>query len=154
MERSPRRQIGAAGTQFAIERGALMPRSVPEWRGKNDDAHIPDKVQLRILDRQRPAPGEPPICPDCTMPIRNGQTVHFDHKVPLADGGEHAESNLRAIHERPCHKLKTAREAMQRAEARSHQKRSFGIKKAKRPMPGSRASKFKRHMDGTVSRRP
>jgi len=130
-----------------------MPRSVPEWRGKNDDAPIPDRVKLRVIDRQRPVAGDPPTCPDCGQPIRDGQVVHFDHAVPLIDGGKHAESNLRAIHDRPCHRIKTAREAMERAEARSHQKRSYGIKRSRNPMPGSRASKFKRHMDGTISRR-
>lgn len=130
-----------------------MPRTVPAWSSANHDAAIPARVKLRILDRQRPAPNELPTCPDCGQPIRQGQSVHFDHAVPLADGGEHSEINLRAIHERPCHKIKTALEALQRAEARTHQKKAYGLTKSKHPMPGSRASRWKRRMDGTIVER-
>lgn len=110
-----------------------MARSVPEWVGKSDDAAIPPRVRVRVIDRQRPAAGEYPVCPDCDQPIREGDGCEIDHAVPLIDGGQHAESNLRAVHAR-CHRLKTAREAKQRAEARQHQKRAYGLKAPKRPL--------------------
>lgn len=113
-----------------------MPRSCPEWIGKTPDSAIPPRVKLRIADRQRPATGELPICPCCGQPIRDGDGTDFDHVIPLIDGGRHAESNLRAVHRR-CHRLKTAREAQERAEVRARQKSALGIK---RPgtLPGSR----------------
>lgn len=130
-----------------------MPRAIDEWVGTHDDQSIPARVKVRVLDRQRPAPGELPICPDCGMSIREGQTVHFDHAVPLIDGGAHAEGNLRAIHERPCHRIKTAREAMERAEARTHVKKAFDLQAPRgRPLPGTRASGLRKRMSGKVER--
>lgn len=128
-----------------------MARKVPDWSSDNHDAAIPEKVQLRVVNRQRPAPGEHPICPECTMPMLG--KVEIDHKTALIDGGAHAEPNLRALHVK-CHKLKTAREALARTEARTIQKKTYGIKKPKgRPMPGTKASGLKKNFAGTVSRR-
>jgi 5-methylcytosine-specific restriction endonuclease McrA len=129
-----------------------MARTIPEWIGRTDDAMPPDRVRLRILNRQRPAPGEPPICPICSTPIYDGQGVDYDHRVALADGGENRETNFNAVHRR-CHRHKTAKEALARAEARGSQKRAYGIKRSRNPIPGSRASKWKRRMDGTTERR-
>lgn len=127
-----------------------MPRQIDEWIGKHDDAAIPARVKVRVLDRQRPAPRELPICPDCGMPIREGDGCEFDHAVPLIDGGRHAESNLRAIHTK-CHRRKTAREAMERAEARTHVKKAFDLSKPRgRPLAGTRASGIRRRMSGKV----
>jgi 5-methylcytosine-specific restriction enzyme A len=107
-----------------------MPRSVPEWVGRTDDARVPDRVKLRILQRQRDEQGRP-ICPDCGMPIVPGSGVEFDHEIPLIDGGRHAELNLRAVHRR-CHKAKTAREALLRAENRAMVKSHYGLKEPSR----------------------
>lgn len=129
-----------------------MARTIPEWIGSNDNAAIPGRVRLRVLDRQRPAVGELPICPDCGQPIRPGDGVEFDHETPLIDGGAHAESNLRAKH-RKCHKLKTAREALERAESRRKTAKAYGIKQSRHPFPGSKASGWRKRMDGRVERR-
>jgi 5-methylcytosine-specific restriction endonuclease McrA len=104
-----------------------MPRSIEEWTGKTHDSAIPDRVKLRILNRQRNSDGLP-ICPDCTNAIRPGQAIHFDHAVPLIDGGEHSEGNLRAIHVRPCHNAKTAKEAHARAEERAQALSVYGLR--------------------------
>lgn len=98
-----------------------------DWVGKTPLAEIPPSVKRRILDAQRPAPNELPICPECNQPIRVDVTPDYDHKMPLADGGAHAESNLRAIHPR-CHKRKTAVEAHERALARAATMSAYGIK--------------------------
>lgn len=113
-----------------------MARAVPEWIGKTPNAAIPGRVKLRIANRQRPASGELPICPCCGLPIRDGEGTDFDHEIPLIDGGIHAERNLRAVHRR-CHRLKTAREAQERAEVRARQRSALGIR---RPgsLPGNR----------------
>lgn len=129
-----------------------MPREIPAWVGRTDDTAIPTKVMLRVLDRQRPAPNALPVCPDCGMPIREGDGCDIDHELALADGGQHAEGNLRAVH-RKCHRMKTAREALQRAERRQRAAKAYGLKKPAHPIPGSRASKWKRKLDGTVERR-
>lgn len=104
-----------------------MPRTIPEWQGRTDDSAVPDKVRERILMRQRNADGDV-ICPDCGNIIRPGHGVEFDHAVPLIDGGRHAEGNLRAIHRKPCHQLKSAREALARAEARAATLSHYGAR--------------------------
>jgi 5-methylcytosine-specific restriction endonuclease McrA len=115
-----------------------MPRSrtAQGWVAKHDDQAIPESVQRHILERQMNADGLI-ICPDCGNPIRPGQKKAFDHQKPLADGGEHSEANLRAIHERPCHAIKTVVEAKARTKARSQFAAVHGIKQAG-TMPGSR----------------
>lgn len=95
-----------------------MPRAVPEWIGKTDDARAPTSVQLRVTDRQD---GH---CMEC--PTRTG--LQCDHIEPLADGGQNRESNLQML----CtyhHKLKTGREAMERGKVRRVKAKHIGIKK-------------------------
>lgn len=124
-----------------------------DWVGKTPLAAIPSSVKRRVLDAQRPAPGELPICPECGQPIRVDVTPDYDHTRPLADNGAHAESNLRAIHPR-CHKRKTAVEAHERALSRAATMGAYGIKpkSSSRPMPGSKASGVRRRMNGSVER--
>lgn len=126
-----------------------MARAVPEWTGRTDDSAVPTKVQLRIADRQRPEPFADPICFCCGQPIRDGDGMDLDHVIPLIDGGRHAESNLRAVHRR-CHRLKTAREAQQRAEYRAHQKKALGI----RPAPKMRGAGFQKRPPQKSATRP
>jgi 5-methylcytosine-specific restriction endonuclease McrA len=102
------------------------------WVGKNHDAPIPETVKRRVLLRQRNARGVP-VCPLCTREIIPGEGVDYDHEKPLIDEGEHSEENLRAIH-RKCHRLKTAREAHDRAKERSQFAAVYGIK-TKKPFP-------------------
>jgi 5-methylcytosine-specific restriction protein A len=128
-----------------------MPRAIPEWVAKSDDARIPDKVKLRVRDRQKGDDGLP-ICPECGLPIRAGQGLDYDHEVPLIDGGRHAELNLRAIHRR-CHANKTSAEATQRASDRVTVKSHYGLKEPSRGFATNRNGKFKKHMDGRVTQR-
>lgn len=130
-----------------------MPRSVGEWIGKNDDQAIPTMVQVRILNRQRPGPDELPICPECGLPMREGEgKPEFDHLIPLEQHGRHAEGNIRAIHRR-CHTAKTAREAGERSDHRQHVARGYSIRKPKgRPMAGTRASGIRKRLSGQVER--
>lgn len=65
-----------------------MPREVPEWIGSSPDAKIPDRVKLRIFDREHGR------CWISGRKIMPGEPYDFDHKVALINGGEHRESNL------------------------------------------------------------
>lgn len=109
-----------------------MTRSVPEWIGRNDDQPAPERVKLRIVNAQRPSPGEPPICSLCGISIYDGQGIDIDHIIPLIDGGGNRESNLCAVH-RKCHRIKSAREALARAQARGSQKRAYGYQGKPQP---------------------
>ena len=46
----------------------------------------------RILDRYGM------VCHICTLPIDSLADLHFDHVIPLAKGGPHAESNIKPSH--------------------------------------------------------
>ena len=65
-----------------------MSRSVPEWIGSTPDAKIPDRVKLRIFDREQGR------CWISGRKIMPGEPWDLDHKVALINGGEHRESNL------------------------------------------------------------
>jgi 5-methylcytosine-specific restriction endonuclease McrA len=120
-----------------------MSRSVPEWRGKTDDAKIPDRVKVRILERENFT---------CYLtgqkidPLRD--EFDFDHKVALILGGEHREFNLFPAL-RSAHRKKTAVEMGVKSKiARVKKKHLLG-----RPKSSLSHPKLKRLMDGTVVNR-
>lgn len=86
-----------------------MPRSVPEWIGKTPDTKIPDRVKLRIWER------EGGRCWLSGRKIMPGEPYDFDHKVALINGGEHRESNLfPALRDK--HRAKTAEDVAEKAK--------------------------------------
>lgn len=122
-------------------------RAVDEWIGATDDARIPPRVKLRIWEREggRCWLTGRKICP--------GDAYDFDHKVALCNGGEHRESNL-APALRYAHRAKTAEDVKRRAKVDLVRKIHLGIKpQSRNPLPGSKASGWKRRMDGSVVRR-
>ena len=116
-------------------------RKVPEWKGKTDDAALPSHLRLRLTER---VGGR---CPLCTREFSERLRPEFDHIVALSLGGQHRESNLRAICGE-CHKPKTKADANATGRARRIAKKRYGIDKPKRKWPGQ--SKFKKKLDGTV----
>ena len=119
-------------------------RSVAEWIGKTDDAAIPPRVRLRVFE----AHGG--ICHLSGRRIQAGEPWDCDHVVALVNGGEHRESNL-APALRDKHREKTAKDVREKSIVRRKRMKSIGIApKNGRPMPGSKASKFKRKMNGEV----
>jgi 5-methylcytosine-specific restriction endonuclease McrA len=124
-----------------------MTRAVPEWVGKNSGSAIPPRVRLRIFE----AHGG--ICHLSGRRILAGEPWDCDHVVALVNGGEHRETNL-APALRDKHREKTALDVAEKSAVRRKQMKSLGIAPKKgRPMPGSKASGFRRRMDGTVERR-
>lgn len=110
-----------------------MARSVKEWQGRNDDAMPTNAVFDRLYAKQD---GRDAITGIAFAP---GDKICRDHIVPLIDGGENRESNLQLITEKQ-HKLKTAREAMDRAKTRAkqHAHRSYVTGPQPGSMPGAR----------------
>lgn len=85
-----------------------MPREVPEWIGKTPDTKIPDRVKLRIMER------EGNRCWISGRVIRPGDLYDFDHKIALINGGEHRESNLfPALRDK--HKAKTREDVAEKS---------------------------------------
>ncbi len=75
-----------------------------------------------------------------------------EHKLPLWLGGTNDESNRAPAHV-SCAREKTDKEATERAKGRSVAEKHYGAKKSKRPMPGSRASGWKKTFsDGWMKR--
>lgn len=120
-------------------------RSVDEWVGKTDDSMPPPHVRLRIFEREKG------VCHESGRKIGPADQWDLDHGVAIADGGENRESNLFPVL-RDKHREKTAKENAARAIVRRKRSKHIGIRKQS-SMPGSRDSKWKRKMDGTVVRR-
>lgn len=92
-------------------------------------------------------------CHLCGHKITVGDKWSIDHRIPLALGGPDEGANLAPVHDR-CHAVKTTSldvPAIAKSE-RVRQKHS-GAWKARWPMAGSRASGWKKKMDGTTVRR-
>jgi len=127
--------------------GRVMARTVPEWIGKNDDDVPPPRVRLRVFEQNR---GQ---CALCHRRISPGEYWQCDHTIALCNGGKNAESNLRPACRNCCY-AKTAEDVAEKAKIGRKRSKHLGISKSKgRPMPGSRASGWKRRMDGSVERR-
>lgn len=123
-----------------------MAREVSEWIGKSDNSKVPDRVRLRILRNHNET------CHLSGRKIAPGEKWEVEHIKALILGGEHRESNLAPALVGP-HKRKTAMEMAVKAKIDASAKRHYGIKKSKNPMPGSKASGWKKNFDGTVERR-
>ena len=88
-------------------------------------------------------------CTVCGNKLQPGN-IEYDHTQALSHGGDNEADNWRAICAIPCHKEKTKADS----QARHHVSRlAYGTPKRSPPMAGSRKSRWKRHMDGTVSER-
>lgn len=124
-----------------------MSRNVGPWRGAADDTPIPPRVRMRVFE----AYGG--LCHCCGTPIA-GKPFDIDHVVPLIMGGSNSEGNLAPIL-RDHHRDKTRADVAAKAKVARMKARHLGVsaRQASRPMPGSRGSKWKRKMDGTVVRR-
>jgi 5-methylcytosine-specific restriction endonuclease McrA len=124
-----------------------MSRSIDkEWIGKNDDSRIPDRVRVRVFDRYGGR------CHISGRKIQPGDHWDCDHIIALINGGEHRETNLApAIKDK--HREKTAEDVREKSIVARKRKKHLGIKKKGSSMPGSKGSKWKRKMDGTVVRR-
>ena len=123
-----------------------MSRSVVEWQGKDDDAAIPARVRVRVFERHGG------ICHLSGRRIRAGDLWDVDHIVALVNGGKHCESNL-APALRDKHREKTAADVAEKSAVYRVRAKHLGLKPAKRPFPGSRASGIRKRMNGTVERR-
>ena len=90
--------------------------------------------------------------PGCGKVIRAGHLI-FEHVQPDGLGGEPTLANCKCYCD-VCATRKTFEEDNPRmAKADRVLKATFGMKRKGRPMPGSKASGFKRKMSGVVVRR-
>ena len=88
------------------------------------------------------------ICHICGAKIHAGETWEREHIIPLAMGGADDESNIAPAHVK-CHRAKTSNDAAQIAKANRVRAKHFGAKNQRRTVvPGSKASKWKRKLNG------
>lgn len=123
-----------------------MTRTVPEWIGKTPDAKIPPRVQTRVFLAHE---GK---CHITGRKIQPGEKWDMDHVIALCNGGENRESNLAPALQQ-AHRQKTSQDVAQKKKDARVRAKHLGIHKPKSTMPGSRASKWKRPINGPTIRR-
>jgi 5-methylcytosine-specific restriction enzyme A len=97
-------------------------RAVKEWRGKTPDTKVPPRVRLRIWERENG------MCHLSGRKILAGEPWDLDHKIALANGGEHRESNLfPAIRDK--HKEKTKADVAGKSKVAEIAKKHIGASK-------------------------
>jgi 5-methylcytosine-specific restriction protein A len=105
-------------------------RAVPEWSSDNPDAAIPARVRLRVFEAHG---GK---CALSGRKIMPGDVWQVDHRIPLALGGRHAESNLQPVLS-SAHKVKTADDVRAKAKADRIRAKHLGLNPpSRRPLKG------------------
>jgi len=94
------------------------------------------------------------ICHLCEGKIEAAtEAWDISHDIPLELGGADDDENSKIAH-RKCHRAHTAKVDIPRiAKAKRVEQKHLGLRKSSRPLAGSKASGWHKHMDGTVSRR-
>jgi 5-methylcytosine-specific restriction endonuclease McrA len=98
----------------------MMVRAVPEWQGATDDTKIPDRVRQRIFD------AHDGCCHVCDIHI-GGKLWNVDHRIAIANGGAHKESNLAPICI-PCHREKNRLDVGIKSKIAAVKARHTGVK--------------------------
>lgn len=92
-------------------------------------------------------------CACCGCKIGGAAGLDWDHRIPLAMGGDDTVENLQPLC-RACHRAKTATDAGHIAKAKRMNQREAGIRRQPRnPLPGSRDSGWKAKVGGGWERR-
>lgn len=90
------------------------------------------------------------LCHLCKQRISPGRdNWEADHIARHAEGGGETAENLWPAHE-ACHAAKSRKDASEVAKGKRVAAKHYGIKRSARPMPGSKASKWKRKVNGEV----
>lgn len=107
------------------------------------------------------------ICHICKCKIQVGEAWDDEHKIPRELANEDGEildpetgeymdvddlRNRGPAH-KACHKPKTAKDISTIAKCKRVKAKHIGAWRSKTPMPGSKASGWKKKMDGTVVKR-
>lgn len=86
-------------------------------------------------------------CTHCGVQLTPGN-VEYDHRITCEQGGDNSLENCDPVC-RNCHKGKTRSDATIAAKGRSVRRRAYGGT-PRSAVPGSRASRWKRKLDGTI----
>lgn len=91
-------------------------------------------------------------CHVCNGKITVGEAWDIEHIIPLAQGGADDATNVAPAHVK-CHRAKTAKDAGDTAKAKRREAKHKGFYRPRAAMPGSKASGWRKRVDGTVERR-
>ena len=103
------------------------------------------KVRLAAWDR---AGGR---CEACTRKLFVGD-IFYDHIAPDGLTGAPTVANCQCLC-RSCHAVKTRIDVANIARAKRREAKHLGIRSTSRPLPGSKASGWRKRMSGQVERR-
>lgn len=121
--------------------------------GASQDIRVLTKKRKRLTTKQRLAllEREKCTCHICGGQIKPGEAWDVSHEIPLASGGEDDDTNRRAAH-RKCHREHTARVDIPAiAKGKRVRASHLGAKAPPvRPIPGSKASGWRKKMNGDV----
>ncbi len=114
---------------------------------------FPDKIKAAIVHRAINADGRI-VCEGCGL-VLGKRPYHIDHTTPDALAIDKSEpltaEDGKLLGWECCHKPKTAIDQGNIAKAKRRERKiTLGIRQARNVMPGSKASRFKKRMDGTV----
>lgn len=124
----------------------MTSRTVEEWIGKTPDTKIPQRVRLRVFERFGG------VCQLTNRKIQPGDDWEIDHRIALANGGEHREGNLQPVLKQ-AHRRKTAQDVAQKAKDARVRAKHLGLHQSKTPLPGGRNHPLKRKVGGRTVRR-
>lgn len=125
----------------------MTARAVPEWWGATPDTPPPARVRVRVFDKKNGR------CHKCGRKINAGEKWTCEHLDAIINGGENREKNLDVTCDW-CLPAKNAEDVAIKSKTYAVRKRHLGIRKAKgRPMAGTRASGWKKKLNGEVVRR-
>ena len=118
--------------------------------GTTKRKNMTPRLRLKIWEAHK---GICVLCRDKIDGVRERWVV--EHLVPLALGGEDAESNMWPAHEACAIKKTFGRtgDIAKAAKAKRVKSKHLGLKKSKNTLPGGKGSKFKKKMDGSVVKR-
>ena len=88
----------------------------------------------------------------CGVKIIAGDGPEYDHRIPVALGGDNSLENC-LVKRRTCHKKKSIEQAPVIAKSKRIAEKNMGLRKTSRPMLGSKASGWKKPFNGPAERR-
>jgi 5-methylcytosine-specific restriction enzyme A len=92
------------------------------------------------------------VCHICELRILAGEPWDVEHVIALEISGDDSDENLRPAHV-ACHRGKTAKDAGIIAKAKRVRAKHIGAHRPKSTLLGSKASKWKRKINGETVRR-
>jgi hypothetical protein len=93
------------------------------------------------------------FCEGCGLPTGPHNPPEVDHDKEDWEGGLPTLENAKVLGRKCCHRFKTAAATTRRAKADRAGNKHLDIKPRRQIIPGSRASPFKKKLDGTTERR-